>query len=109
MTALLLVLKTLLQEIRERVDPLIAKANTLLSTANEMAQTVQERTEHIAERTSDTTDVISNRMEKTTGLVQRAVANPIIGGLAAVDGIRRGYHTWRVLRKQRRTKKRDQQ
>ncbi len=74
-----------------------------------MAQTVQERTEHIAERTAETTDAISNRMEQTSGLMQNAVANPIIGGIAAVEGLRRGFHTWRVLRKQRSHEKKREQ
>jgi len=107
MTVLLLVLKNLLQEIRERVDPLIAKANVLLATANEMAQTLQERSEHIAERTAETNDIISNRMEKTTGLIQHVVADPIIGGIATIEGLRRGYTTWRVLRQLRRAKKQE--
>ena len=101
-TTLLMVVKKLVAEIREHLDPLVAKANTLLITANEMAETVQDRTEHIAEQAAHTTSVVGNRVETASRLVQRLIAMPIINGSAAVAGVRRGIGIWRRLRRARR-------
>lgn len=102
-TALLLVLKNIAQEIRERVDPLLAKVNSLLITANDMAQTVQGKTEHIADRATQTSDVVATGIERTTHLLQRVIAAPIIGGSAFSAGVARGLQAWRSARRRHAT------
>ncbi len=101
-TALLFVVKNLAEEIRERIDPLISKTNSLLLTANEIAQSVQGKTEHIAEKTAHTTDVLTDRVEKLSGLLQILIASPIIHGAAFMEGISRGFSVWHGLRKRRK-------
>ncbi|HEY3376149.1 MAG TPA: DUF948 domain-containing protein, partial [Armatimonadota bacterium] len=100
-TVLLLVAKNLVQAIRERIDPLITKVNSLLLTANELAQTVQGKTEHIAEKAAHTSDVVADRVERTSGLVQGMVAAPIIHSAAFAEGIARGVRSWRAARQRR--------
>jgi hypothetical protein len=100
-TALLFVIKNLAQEIRERVEPLVVKVNDLLLTANEVAQTVQGKTEHIAEKTAHTADVVTDRVEKTSGLLQGLLSSPIIRGAATATGMSRGYQAWREARQKR--------
>ena len=101
-TVLLLVVKNLVMEVRERLDPLAAKANTLLITANEMADTVQNRTEHIADQAVHTSTAVGNRVETTSRLLERILAVPVIKGSAAVAGVRSGIRIWRELRRDRR-------
>jgi uncharacterized protein YoxC len=99
--ALLFVIKNLAEEIRERVDPLISKVNSLLVTANEIAQNVQGKTEHITDKAAQTTDVLSNRVEKLSGFMQGVVTAPVIKGSAMMEGVVRGFRVWRGLRKRR--------
>lgn len=100
-SVLLVVVKNLVEAMREHLDPVIAKTNAVLITLGDMAQTVQGKTEHIAERTAETTDVVSDRVEKASGLLQQAFAAPIIGGAAMAAGISKGVETWRRRRAQR--------
>ena len=95
-------MKNLVEEIRERIDPVITKANNLLITVNEMAETVQDKTEHIAGSAAHTTDVIGARMERTSGFMQQMVASPIIRGIAFTEGLGAGIATWRKLRRSRK-------
>ncbi len=104
LTALLIVIKNLAQEIRERLDPLLDKTNALLITANEIGQTVQTNTENIAERAARTTDVVADHVEKTSALFQRIIAAPLFGGAALSSGLREAMHAWRMARVQRRQK-----
>lgn len=101
LTVLILAIKNLVQELREHADPLISKANSLMVTANEVAGTVQGQTEHIAETTAHTTDVVANRVERTSRLLQNVVTSPIIASSAAMAGVRRGLAVWRAVRDRR--------
>lgn len=102
-TALLFVLKNLAQQIREHIDPLLTKANTLLITVNDIAQTVQGKTERISETTAHTAEVVADRVQKTSGLLQRLIAAPLIAGAAAGRGMISGVQAWRTMRHVRRS------
>jgi hypothetical protein len=100
-TALLLMMKTLAQEIREQVEPVAAQVRMLMQTVNELAKTLQGKTEHIAETTAGTTDVVADRVKKTTLLLQRLLVSPLISGAATTEGIVRGVKAWRQERHRR--------
>ena len=102
-TALLIVIKNLAQEIRERIDPLIDKTNALLITANEIGQTVQGKTESIGTQSVKTTEVVAGHVEKIAALLQYIVAAPLIGGAAWSSGVSQAVATWRQARARRRT------
>ncbi len=101
-TALMLTLKNLISELRERMDPLIDKTNQLLITANEVAASIQERTEHLADRASHTGDAVGAGVERAAQTVQRVIAAPVVTGTAVAAGLRRGWAIWRARRAARR-------
>ena len=101
-TALLLAVKNLMADLRERVDPLVSKAETLLSTANTMAETVQDRTERIADQAAQTTDSLGAGVAMTSRVVQQLIAMPMVRGSAVMAGLRSGLATWRTLRRDRK-------
>lgn len=100
-TALLLSLLKLVQQLHEQVDPLIAKAESLLATANAMAEKVQGKTEQIADRAAQTNDLLGFGMEHASRLVQRTIAGPLIRGVSLLAGLRAGLASWRRQREKR--------
>lgn len=102
MTAMLLSIRNLTQELRENIDPILARTNSLVATATETVELLQKRTGHIADQAAHTSDVVSDRVEKTTDLVQKIISVPLIGGFAGIAGLFRGLQTWQTLRAQRR-------
>ena len=101
-TALLVVLRNLVQEIRERADPMLTKATILLETANDIGVNLQQRSEQVSGRVADTTDVVGGSIEKISRLAQLAVAAPVIGGAAMTEGLLSSIRVWRAARMRRR-------
>lgn len=102
LAALFFILKNLAEEMRERLDPLIARTNALLITLTEMTQSMQGKAEHIADTTAHTTDLLADRIDRLSGLLQRMVGLPIIGAAAMMEGVASGIGAWRGLRRRRR-------
>lgn len=100
-TALLMVIKQLIEQLREHLDPLATKLNSLLMTANEVAETVQEKTERIAGKAEHTAGTVTDNVEKTSNFFTKVITSPVIGVVAAGEGLRRGLLTWRALRTER--------
>ncbi|HOF89206.1 MAG TPA: hypothetical protein PLZ36_14050 [Armatimonadota bacterium] len=97
-TALLYLLRNLIAEARERMEPLLDKAEALLETARVTAQDVKQKAEHIGEKTAHTTDVVGDRVEKVSAVIHRLVAAPLVQGAAIGEGVRRGVREWRRSR-----------
>lgn len=102
LTALLIVVQDLVRNIRERMDPLLEKAEALADTLNGMAQTVQSRTEHIAETTANASAAVADRVKRTSSVLQRMLLCPLISSAAAAQGVGSAVTAWRSLKRLRR-------
>ena len=98
MTSLLMVLRNLIGEARERLEPLLDKAEDVLDAARSTAQDVQSKAGHISEKTAQTTDAVSDRVEKVSEVIHRLVAAPLVHGAAIGEGVRRGMQALRRKR-----------
>ena len=101
LTALLIEVKRLAGDMRENVSPVIDKVSMLVEMVTSTMQTVQSSTEHIATTTAHTSDIVTNRVERTSDLVQQVVAAPFIGGMSLAHGIVDGVRAWQSQRRRR--------
>lgn len=101
MSVLILAITRLVQEARERMDPLVTKVDHLLAVVGATAEHAQGKANTAIDATSKATTTVAGGVEKTGRLAQRVVAWPIVAVLAASDGLKTGYQTWRDARRRR--------
>jgi predicted PurR-regulated permease PerM len=99
MSVLILTITRLLQEVRERIDPLISKADQVLAVVSATAEHAQSKVNTAVDATSKATVSVAGGVEKTTRVAQRVVLWPFVTVLAAADGLRSGVRTWRDARR----------
>jgi len=95
-------LQTKLEEITERVDPLLTKTDTLLNVAEEKLRVVGDRAETLLTTGEEIAVTVQERVEKTTGTVQRTVNAPIIQANAVMTGLSRAWATFGALSEKKR-------
>jgi len=101
LAVLAMMMKNLVVQISEHIDPLIEKTNSLLIVANEIAQTVQDKTERIADKAATTTDRVAERADATSKVVHRAITTPIIQSAGFVAGVQAAMRQWCAARAKR--------
>ena len=82
---------SLLNTVTEKLDPLIVKASDTIDTVNRVTVTVGEKADHILTRGETLTDSVSDKVEKTAGIVQTAVTTPLINLSSLITGLSRGF------------------
>jgi hypothetical protein len=97
-TFLLLTVRGLVARLVTEVSPVATQTRSLLSTLTDTVRTLKTRTSHIAERTAQVTDTVSERVDRTSWLVQQVVSAPLIALLALGRGLQRGARTLRAHR-----------
>lgn len=101
LTAWLMEVKRLAREMREEIAPVVEKVGVLVEMATSTMQTIQNNTEHIATTTASASDIVTDRMEKTSNLVQQVVTAPLISGISLAQGIADGVRAWQSRRRGR--------
>ena len=82
---------TLLNTVTEKLDPLIVKASDTIDTVNRVTVTVGEKADHILTRGETLTESVSDKVEKTAGIVQTAVTTPLINLSSLITGLSKGF------------------
>ena len=77
-----------------KIDPIIVKTTDTLDTVNRVTMIVGEKADHILTRGETLTDNVSDRVEKTAGVVQNAVTTPLINLSGMIAGVTKGVSVW---------------
>lgn len=93
---ILLKVRGMAQEIRDRVDPLISDSRRLLHTVNDVADHVKQHTEKVGDSVSSLTEHLAERVDRTSESVQQAAgaavrrvaASPLLSAFALFAGLR---------------------
>jgi hypothetical protein len=87
-------LQAKLDEVVERVDPLLGKADTLLVVAEDKLRIVGDRAESLLTTGEEIAVTVQDRVDKTTGTVQRTVNAPLIQANALRAGLSQAWQTF---------------
>jgi len=90
----LMKLQAKLEQVTEKVDPLFAKTDALLSVADEKLRVVGEKAETLLATGEEIASTVQDRVDKTTGTVQRTVNAPLIEANAVASGL---THAWQTF------------
>ena len=91
---LIVKLNALLEEYRQKVDPLLAKIDTVLTVTSEKVTTIGAKAEEILTQGEEITEMVHSRVDTTTYAVQRTVFTPLIGVNSLIAGLKRGAETF---------------
>lgn len=84
----------LLDTITNKLDPVIVKATDTIETVQRVTASVGEKADHILSRGETMTDSVSDRVEKTAGVVQQAVTGPLINLSSLISGVTKGVEVY---------------
>lgn len=84
----------LLDTITNKLDPVIVKATDTIETVQRVTASVGEKADHILSRGEMMTDSVSDRVEKTAGVVQQAVTGPLINLSSLISGVTKGVEVY---------------
>lgn len=91
-----------LDQITQRLDPLLDKADGVLTQAAQTIEAVGGRTEAVLSYGEDTVETIHEKIEQTAQTVQTAVNAPIIKANSLLAGVTQGFLTFTHLQKRGR-------
>lgn len=95
----LIKLQARLDTVTERVEPLLLKTDALLTAADERLRTVGAKAETLLTTGETLAVTVQERVEQTSGAVQRTVNAPLIQANAVASGFTRAWQTWGSLSK----------
>ena len=81
----------LLETVVNKLDPIVAKATDTIETVQRVTTNVGEKADQILTKGEALTDDVSGRVEKTAGVVQHAVTEPLINLSSLITGISKGF------------------
>jgi len=103
----------LMQQVRDRLDPVVGESTQVLHKVNDIAETVKKDTRKVADSVTGVTehvatlvDTVSNRVDRTTETVQSVTAQaskqltspPVLTALALFAGLQLGSSARRAPR-----------
>lgn len=77
-----------------KIDPLIGKATDVVETVQRVTMSVGEKADTILTRGEALTENVSDKVEKTAGVVQTTVTTPLINLSSLLAGISRGFSVY---------------
>jgi len=84
----------LLNTATEKLDPVIVKATGVIETVQRVTTNVGEKADQILTKGETLTDDVSERVEKTAGVVQSAVTGPLINLSSLIAGVTKGFSVY---------------
>ena len=84
----------LLDTVTNKLDPVIAKASDTIETVQRVTTNVGEKADQILTKGEALTDNVSDRVEKTAGVVQHAVTEPLINLSSLITGLSKGFSVY---------------
>lgn len=90
----LMKLVSLLDKVVSKIDPVIAKATDTIETVQRVTTNVGEKADQILTKGEALTDNVSDRVEKTAGVVQKSVTEPLINLSSLITGVSKGFSVY---------------
>ena len=90
----LMKLVNLLDKIVGKIDPVIAKATDTIETVQRVTTNVGEKADQILTKGEALTDNVTDRVEKTAGVVQKSVTGPLITLSSLITGVSKGFSVY---------------
>ena len=90
----LMKLVSLLDKVVSKIDPVIAKATDTIETVQRVTANVGEKADQILTKGEALTDNVSDRVEKTAGVVQKSVTEPLIKLSSLITGVSKGFSVY---------------
>lgn len=87
-------LKTKIEQIGPKIEPLLDKVDQVLTTTNEKIGAIGDRTEHIVAQGEEVALNVHNKVNKTAFTLQRTIHAPIIALNSVATGLLRGFETF---------------
>ena len=87
-------LVSLLDKVVSKIDPVIAKATDTIETVQRVTTNVGEKADQILTKGEALTDNVSDRVEKTAGVVQKSVTEPLIKLSSLITGVSKGFSVY---------------
>jgi len=92
----LFILNGKLEQLTERVHPLIDKANGTLARVEAMTAQVSERVNVVLDQTGRLVEDVTQKVETTTSIAEETIAQPLIGAASVMAGLSRGWDTYKA-------------
>jgi len=83
-----------LDNLVNKIDPVISKATDTIETVQRVTTNVGEKADQILTKGEALTDNVSDKVEKTAGVVQRSVTGPLINLSSLITGISKGVSVY---------------
>lgn len=90
----LMKLVSLLDKVVSKIDPVIAKATDTIETVQRVTTNVGEKADQILTKGEALTDNVSDRVEKTAGVVQKSVTEPLTKLSSLITGVSKGFSVY---------------
>ena len=95
----------LLDKATNKLDPLIVKTTDAIETVQRVTNNVGTKADQILVKGEALTDDVSDRVEKTAGVVQSAVIGPLINLSSIINGVSKGFAVYSRPNSENGTKK----
>jgi len=84
----------LLDTVVNKIDPVVNKATDVIETVQRVTTNVGEKADQILTKGEALTDNVSDRVEKTAGVVQKSVTGPLINLSSLITGVSKGFSVY---------------
>ena len=81
----------ILDKVTNKLDPVIVKATDAIETVQRVTSNVGAKADTLLIKGEALTDDVSDRVEKTAGVVQSAVLGPLINLSSLINGVSKGF------------------
>ncbi len=83
-----------LDNLVNKVDPVIVKATDTIETVQRVTTNVGEKADQILTKGEALTDNVTDRVEKTADVVQKSVTGPLISLSSLITGVSKGFSVY---------------
>ncbi len=84
----------LLDTVVNKIDPVVNKATDVIETVQRVTTNVGEKADQILTKGEALTDNVTDRVEKTAGVVQKSVTGPLISLSSLITGVSKGFSVY---------------
>ena len=83
-----------LDTVVNKIDPVLSKATDTIEIVQRVTSNVGEKADQILTKGEALTDNVSTRVEKTAGVVQKSVTEPLINLSSLITGVSKGFSVY---------------
>lgn len=84
----------LLDTVVNKIDPVVNKATDVIETVQRVTTNVGEKADQILTKGEALTENVTDRVEKTAGVVQKSVTGPLISLSSLITGVSKGFSVY---------------